>query len=148
MSPTIVEQSMVVAGLPIHIFSLPDSECNSNRVAVLFLLHGRTRSAAAVSHLSKSLVRNSICNDENGDVLKLIVVSFVSIKKSLHDISDTLKDHRNHGARMVRRDLLPNRGNSNWYCRYLKYPIDPGTRTRKAKSTIQDMRKYSDFLQG
>jgi len=87
---TVAKQTLAIGGIQVHVYSDPSPDISpSCPLAVLFLLHGRTGSAAQIEIGANIIVQqthNRRIKSEGGKQLDLIVVTF---------------DHRNHGSRVI-----------------------------------------------
>ena len=73
-------RTLVVAGLPIHVFSQADLGSISGKAAVLFLQHGRTGSARGIDGVAETIVKHVA---EKGPAkTTLLVITFV--RTALH----------------------------------------------------------------
>lgn len=68
-------RTVVVAGLPVHVFSKVGLGEITGKVAILFLLHGRTENARVYDDRAESIVRQ-VSSKGQSDV-DLLVVTFV-----------------------------------------------------------------------
>jgi hypothetical protein len=79
---SVAKQTFVVGGIEVHVYSdrSPDTP-QSCPLAVLFLLHGRTSSAAELENITNILVQQTHdrrIRSEGGKQLDLIVATFAS----------------------------------------------------------------------
>ena len=76
------KETIIVAGLPVHVFSRDSLSTLSGDVALLFFLHGRTGSSEQVEPVVNALfkvINGTLAGDSARPLLKeLIVVTFVS----------------------------------------------------------------------
>lgn len=101
------KQKYPVGGLDVQVYSDPSAEISSScPLAVIFLLHGRTGSAADVEPVAHYLIeqtRDRRLKSEGDKQLDLLVVTFV--RYPIFGIpsakSHILQDHRNHGGRVI-----------------------------------------------
>lgn len=70
-------RTIVLAGLPVHVFSKTDLGEISGNVAVLFLQHGRTGSARGIDNVAETIVKQVA--EKGQSKITLLVVTFVSI---------------------------------------------------------------------
>ncbi|GJE97406.1 alpha/beta hydrolase [Phanerochaete sordida] len=123
---TVAKKSIVIAGLPVHIYSERHLTEHKGPVAVMFFLHGRTGTAKGIEWIVEDMLKQvgqkRRCNDKSA--LDLIVVTF---------------DQRNHGDRLV--DAHANgawkKGNNERHAIDM-YAIQTGT--------AQDVSYLIDFL--
>ncbi|KAI0339582.1 alpha/beta-hydrolase [Trametopsis cervina] len=84
---SVSKKSMVIAGLPITVYSERSWSGKSGPVAVLFFLHGRTGSAKSIEWVAEDTVKEvSQKRKHEKGAMDLIIVTF---------------DQRNHGERLV-----------------------------------------------
>ena len=76
---SIAKKALVVAGLPVTVYSEKPLTARSGPVAVMFFLHGRTGSAKAIEWIAEDTVKEIAKRQtENVGALDLLVVTFVS----------------------------------------------------------------------
>jgi len=84
------KQTIAIGGIEAHVYSDPSGDIPpSCPLAVLFLLHGRTRSVADLEPIANRVVqetrdRRIQAATEGGKQLDVIVVAFVSASDYLH----------------------------------------------------------------
>ena len=81
---TVAKKSIVIAGLPVHIYSERHLTEHKGPVAVMFFLHGRTGTAKSIEWIVEDMLKQvgqkRRCHDKGA--LDLIVVTFVSVALS------------------------------------------------------------------
>ncbi|TFK85415.1 alpha/beta-hydrolase [Polyporus arcularius HHB13444] len=92
------KHSLVVAGIPLDVYSCANATTASTPVAVMFLLHGRMGSARKM----EDYVHN-IFKDVQG-------IRRVHLSLDAHDLYIVTFDHRNHGKRMEDK-----KANMGWF---------------------------------
>lgn len=90
---TVSKQTVGIAGLPVHVYSNRVLGEITGKVAVLFFLHGRTRSASKIGRFVEEILRH-LSEKVGTTEVELLVVTF---------------DQRNHGER-----LLSTAANNAW----------------------------------
>ena len=78
---TVPQQTLVVAGLPVHIFTRVPLDTVSGKVAVFFFLHGRLSKSANLEPIVQGLFRRLATGHGYGSTQggkELVVVTFVS----------------------------------------------------------------------
>lgn len=74
---TVSKQTVGIAGLPVHVYSNRILGEITGKVAVLFFLHGRTRSAFKIERFVQEILRH--LSEKAGTMeVELLVVTFVS----------------------------------------------------------------------
>ena len=77
---SVAKKSLVVAGLPVTVYSERASTEKTGPVAVLFFLHGRTGSAKSIEWVAQDAIKHIEQKKKHGkEALDLVVVTFVSI---------------------------------------------------------------------
>ena len=73
------KKDMVIAGLPIHVYSARAWTEKSGPVAVMFILHGRTGTAKGIEWIAEDTLKHVASEKKKGSsAMDLIIVTFVS----------------------------------------------------------------------
>lgn len=78
-SMTVSKNTLVIAGLPVHVYTERHLSAHTEPVAVMFFLHGRTGSAKSIEWIAEDAIRQAGMKRKCGKAaMELIVVTFVS----------------------------------------------------------------------